>query len=185
MQKYITSVITIKYSNPKYCCISLSWGQSPGRLTHWGLVTPHDDTDWVNTGSVNGLLPDSTSHYLKPCWLIISEVLWHSQGPWFNIKMSSCQYGKSHCGDKTVVRSSYLHNGISYTGKMTSLYWIRALVEISQEMPTDGNFKGNSQQFYPWSEFENLISQLHLPGTNELTTIENCYWNLYQVKINP
>ena len=47
-------------------------------------------------------------------------------GPWFNIKMSSYQYRKSHCGDKTVVRSSYLHNGISYTGKMASLYWIRA-----------------------------------------------------------
>ena len=40
-------------------------------------------------------------------------------GPWFNIKLSSYQYRKSHCGDKTVVRSSYLHNGISYTGKMT------------------------------------------------------------------
>ena len=49
-------------------------------------------------------------------------------GPWFNIKMSSYQYRKSHCGDKTVVRSSYLHNGISYTGKTTSLYWIRALI---------------------------------------------------------
>ena len=34
---------------------------------------------------------------------------------------------KSHCGDKTVVRSSYLHNGISYICKMSSLYWIRAL----------------------------------------------------------
>ena len=40
----------------------------------------------------------------------------------FNIKMPSYQYRKSHCGDKTVVRSSYLHNGISYTGKMTFLY---------------------------------------------------------------
>ena len=40
--------------------------------------------------------------------------------------MQSYQYRKSHCGDKTVVRSSYLHNGISYIGKMTSLYWIRA-----------------------------------------------------------
>ena len=49
-------------------------------------------------------------------------------GPWFNIKISSYQYRKSHCGDKTVVRSSYLHNGISYTGKMTSLYWISPLV---------------------------------------------------------
>ena len=51
-------------------------------------------------------------------------------GPRFNIKISSYQYRKSHCGDKTVVRSSYLHNGISYTGKMTSLYWIRALIFI-------------------------------------------------------
>ena len=49
-------------------------------------------------------------------------------GPWFNIKMSSYRYRKSHCGDKTVVRSSYLHNGISYTGKMASLYWIGAQV---------------------------------------------------------
>ena len=47
-------------------------------------------------------------------------------GPWFNIKISSYQYRKSHCGDKTVVRSSYLHNGISYTGKMSSLYWTGA-----------------------------------------------------------
>ena len=48
-------------------------------------------------------------------------------GVWFSIKMSSNQYRKSHCGDKTILRPSYLHNGISYTGKMTSLYWIRAL----------------------------------------------------------
>ena len=49
-------------------------------------------------------------------------------GGWFNIKTTSYQYRKSHCGDKTILRPSYLHNGISYTGKMTSLYWIRALV---------------------------------------------------------
>ena len=48
-------------------------------------------------------------------------------GGWINIKMSSYQYRKCHCGDKTILRPSYLHNGISYTGKMTSLYWIRAL----------------------------------------------------------
>ena len=40
-------------------------------------------------------------------------------GPWFNIKMSSYQYMKSHCGDKTIL--------LIYTAKMTSLYWIRAL----------------------------------------------------------
>ena len=48
-------------------------------------------------------------------------------GPRFNIKMSSYQYRKSHCGDKTILRPSYLHNGISYTDK-TSLYWIGPLV---------------------------------------------------------
>ena len=43
-------------------------------------------------------------------------------GPRFNLKISPYQYRKSHCGDKTVARSSYLHSGISYTGKTTSLY---------------------------------------------------------------
>ena len=53
---------------------------------------------------------------------IVNQIIWTP----FNIKMSSYQYRKSHCGDKTVVRSSYLYNGISYTGKMSSLYWIGA-----------------------------------------------------------
>ena len=42
--------------------------------------------------------------------------------------MLSYQYRKSHYRDKTILRPSYLHNGISYTGKMTSLYLIRAQV---------------------------------------------------------
>ena len=41
--------------------------------------------------------------------------------------MPSYQYRQSHRGDKTILRPSYLHNGISYTGKTTSLYWIGAL----------------------------------------------------------
>ena len=55
--------------------------------------------------------------------------LWRP-GPWFNIKMASYLYRKSHCGDKMVVRSSYLHIWIAYTGKMSSLYWIEALGSI-------------------------------------------------------
>ena len=52
-------------------------------------------------------------------------------GPWYkdikNIKIWSYQYWKSHCGDKTILRPSYLHNGISYTVKAASLYcWIGA-----------------------------------------------------------
>ena len=49
---------------------------------------------------------------------------WKLSGPWFSIKISSYQYRKSHCGDKTIIRSSYLHNRIFYPGKMASLYWI-------------------------------------------------------------
>ena len=64
-----------------------------------------------------------------PVWMrtTVREVR-KGEGPGlrFNIKMSSYWYRKSHCGDKTVIRSSYLHNGISYTGKMSSLYWIGA-----------------------------------------------------------
>ena len=33
-------------------------------------------------------------------------------------KMSSDQYRNSHCGDKTILRSSYFHSGISYNGKI-------------------------------------------------------------------
>ena len=59
-------------------------------------------------------------------------VLWECSGHQFNIKMTSYQYRKSHCGDKTILRPSHLHNGISYTGKMTSLYWIGDLVSAPE-----------------------------------------------------
>ena len=56
------------------------------------------------------------TEYLEKCSIKGLE----PSGPWLNLNMSSYQYRKSHCGDKTVVRPSYLHNGISYTGKMAS-----------------------------------------------------------------
>ena len=75
------------------------------------------------------LFPDSTILLLISGSTLACKVIIrcnkHSGG-WFNKKMPSYQYRKSHCGDKTILRPSYLHNGISYTGKMTSLYWIRA-----------------------------------------------------------
>ena len=58
--------------------------------------------------------------------------------------MPSYQYRKSHCGNKTILWSSYLRNGISFTGKMTSLYWIKALVTDSKST----------------SNFQNLILKL-------------------------
>ena len=81
----------------------LRWGCSP---SCWGKEVPN----------------------LDGVWEVLSMESRFGPGPWFNIKMSSYQYRKSHWGDKTVVRSSHLHNGISYTGKMTSLYWFTPLV---------------------------------------------------------
>ena len=69
-------------------------------------------------------------HHWCHWWEVWWEVKIVCSGPWFNTKMSSYQYRKSHCGDKTILRPSYLHNGISYTGKTTSLHWIRALEVI-------------------------------------------------------
>ena len=42
--------------------------------------------------------------------------------------MLSNEYRNSHCADKTVVKPSYLHKGIPYTSRITSLHWIRAQV---------------------------------------------------------
>ena len=72
-----------------------------------------------------------TSHtnlYVFLQWNILElpQVRQSSPGGWINIKMPSYQYRKSHSGDKTILWPSYLHNGISYTVKMTSLYWIGA-----------------------------------------------------------
>ena len=55
-----------------------------------------------------------------------THISYHNLGA-DSIKKYTYQYRKSHCGDKTILRPSYLHNGITYTDKMTSLYWIRAL----------------------------------------------------------
>ena len=52
---------------------------------------------------------------------------WRWSRGWFNTKMPSYQYRNSHCGDKMILWLSYLHNGNSYTDKIMSLYWIRAL----------------------------------------------------------
>ena len=85
-------------------------------------------------------------------------------GGWFNKKMLSYQYRKSHCGDKTILRPSYLHNGISYTGKMTSLYWIRVLVSpgyfVSCHLPV---LIGRSPG--PWTTMVGCTSRRHYLAT--------------------
>ena len=79
-------------------------------------------------------------------------------GPRFNIKMTSYQYRKTHCGDKTIFRPSYLHNGISYTDKMTSLYWIRAL--IANPNYTAGDLELRSLAVMPFHVFPKILTGL-------------------------
>ena len=50
-------------------------------------------------------------------------------------KMLSYLYRKFQCGHKTIIRSSFLHCGISFTGKMASLYWIRPLGNLVSSLP--------------------------------------------------
>ena len=104
--------------------------------------------------------------------------------------MISCQYRKSHCGDKTILRPSYLHNGISYTGNTTSLYWIRAqyLTELGKvyRHPIHGH-NSSSLHGIPHHKLSSAIlnnvvkSNKTLFGINDNDTLKNiwlilCLW---------
>ena len=107
-----------KYS---YClskCFVLTWMYNSGNAMK----------EWY---TLSALL---CSYVIPTLLLSISQKL-KASGPWLNIKMSSYQYRKSHCGDKTILRPPYLHNGNSYTGKTTSLYWIGAQMIIIWQNP--------------------------------------------------
>ena len=92
---------------------------------------------------------------------------------WYS-KISSYQYRKSHCGDKTILRPSYRHNGISYTGKI-SLYWIRALVapNVCRKCLVIFQLKMGLQWDQISVEFELRCSrrQWMVPGTKHMKVI--------------
>ena len=98
----------------------------------WGLnavIVPYRSGGWFNIKMI------SYQYRKSHCG---DKLVPYRSGGWINIKMTSYHYRNSHCGDKTILRPSYLHNGISYTGKNSSLYWIRALytwpdIEISSQ----------------------------------------------------
>ena len=92
---------------------------------------------YVIIGTSNGHYGISNHRRLNCfCNTFAKRTTTKTSGPRFNIKMISYQYRKSHCGDETILRPSYLHNGISYIGKMTSLYWIRALSSVEPQKRT-------------------------------------------------
>ena len=96
-----------------------------------------------------------------------------AESGWFNKNMPSYQYRKSHCGDKTIMWSSYLYNGISYTGK-TSLYWISALCIIDHWLKTFLKHEewGLLSQFPMFHYFLNfsVLSKHHSPSEYHIST---------------
>ena len=110
-----------KAKNGTYCIYGMYWRsgfmQDCGNSIAEALELPQSCT-----------MPWTCLH----CCTLLHKLTRTGSGPWFNIRMSSYQYRKSHCGDKTVIRLSYLHNGISYTDKMICFNWIRAQDLISR-----------------------------------------------------
>ena len=117
-----------------------SWRQYYDKLSfrityYWPFVR---GKHWWSVGSTHERLGNEAfpCHDVIIQWYSTTRVVWLSTevnayawkpGDRINIKVSSYhQYRNFHCGDKTILRPSYLHNEISYTDKMTSLYWIRA-----------------------------------------------------------
>ena len=114
-------------------------------------------------------------------------------GPWFNKKMSSYQYRKYHCRDETILRPSYLHNGISYTGKMTYFYWIRPLLILHSRCivwvkSNTAPSKADPVVVFPWCRLCPKTSQPSQAHTLKVTPLKinrllamtktTCTWNL-------
>ena len=79
---------------------------------HWMFIA-HSKcilvSHWNTWGTEKNYIKWCVSGHCSTVTVVINEV---KPGPWFNIKTSSYRYRKSHFGDKTVVRLSYLHNDI-------------------------------------------------------------------------
>ena len=113
---------------------ALGWHMRPSgnvwQLLH--LMTPvwcRDHSVYASSQWEMTLHCNVISHWLGaytewPCLVRSSGIL---PDPWFNIKMSVIyQYRKSQCGDKMVIRLSYLRCGNSF------LYWYDCIFILNQ-----------------------------------------------------
>ena len=130
LRKGTVAMVWMVWKNGGYfhwsCGLIMQWGT---RQTQ-SIFRPTNHKAWYRP--IEGQISYTTDSPIATRLGLCSSLCW--PGPRFNIKMLSYQYRKSHCGDKTVVRSSYLHNGISYTGKMTSFYWIGPLIPLPHDL---------------------------------------------------
>ena len=92
--------------------------------------------------------------------------------------MTPYQYRKSHCGDNTISRPSYLHNGISYTGNRTSLYWIGALLpneKYEYELFIACSIVAEDQQTEDWTFTSVLIVNINTLSHKHFVIGVLCY----------
>ena len=88
------------------------------------------------------------------------------------------------------VRSSYLHNGISYTGK-TSLYWIIALVSMHQmsfrarSCSLPSNWPLNVTQHRWWDPLSPGEGDPHYLGYNYINTSNEAWYDQETIRSQP
>ena len=136
------------YSSCLKCLHSLHYRVQSVVSTVWG----HDPGSWAgpcHAEFVSGLgcpppvravhVTRPSSHALPPpLQQEVTHARWAygrqcgmSPGPWFSIKTSSYEYSKLHCGDKTVVKSSNLRNGISHTAWWDDIFILKTGIGIT------------------------------------------------------
>ena len=119
------------------CCLLIFFyfGQKKNSMLHNGnqdfmksksMLTPHQ---WSGSSVVQVMAWCHTDSKASPKTMTTRAL----------IQYKDVVYRKSHCGDKTVIRSSYLHNGNSYIDKMTSLYWLSPQVHKCKEVSSGHN----------------------------------------------
>ena len=157
-----------------HCGLVMPYGISELRLHQndllpvWGQVITLTNTDIFSVEppeyiSMKYYTKFKHFHSSKCIWKIVCKIATifsrglydNSPGPGFSIKIPSYQYRKSHCGDKTILRPSYLHNGFSYT--VTSIG--NPIAEIRRS-------------------YDRLISTMGFPILIKYLYIESTPWNL-------
>ena len=173
------SVMNFDYGFIEICFWGSKWLKvniGPGNLSHvWHQAITWTNADWLpvkfcSKCTINKMFLKCCLQYC--CHFVPAALCQHKNifsgnmteaGSWFNIKMSSYQYRKPHGGDKTVVRSSYLHNGISYTGKMLSLYWIRVLMLLWHHLLWTTKEDKMTLSYTHTHTYLHIISHIYIP----------------------
>ena len=127
--------------------------------------------------------------FTKGKWAHNVYIIKRHPEPWFNIKMLTYRYRKYHCGDKSVVRSSYLHNGNSYSGNISSLYWV--LLSIKQKCVVQWymyffisgreNWQAKNNKWFSGTRIANQVYNVQWPHK----IMHLIFWKVTLINITP